>query len=86
MAKVYQLWVINGAPVESGGVFTMDATGAGTVTAPPSAAPALPDAIAVSLEPAGGVPAQDGGDCAARVKCAVAAPINFELRTSNFEL
>ena len=60
VSKVYQLWVINGAQVESGGLFTVDATGAGTVTAPPSAAPALPEAIAVSLEPAGGVPARTG--------------------------
>jgi anti-sigma-K factor RskA len=60
VSKVYQLWVINGAQVESAGLFTIDATGAGTVTAPQSAAPALPEAIAVSLEPAGGVPARTG--------------------------
>lgn len=60
VSKVYQLWVINGAQVDSGGLFTVDASGAGSVIAAQSVARALPEAIAISLEPAGGVPARTG--------------------------
>lgn len=61
VSRVYQLWVIIGTqPPVSGGIFTVDANGTGMLTVPPNVAVTAPDALAVSLERAGGVPARVG--------------------------
>jgi anti-sigma-K factor RskA len=59
--KAYQLWAIAGtkAPV-SAGVFEVGADGAATVRVPPLAGVDKVDVFAVTLEPAGGVPAPTG--------------------------
>jgi anti-sigma-K factor RskA len=59
--KAYQLWAIAGknAPV-SAGVFTVDAKGTGSVMVPPLPGVARVDVFAVTLEPAGGLPAPSG--------------------------
>jgi len=58
--KAYELWAISGkeAPVPAG-VFTVDARGVGSIRVAPVAG-AEPDTFAVTLEPAGGVPAPTG--------------------------
>jgi anti-sigma-K factor RskA len=59
--KAYQLWAIAGgnAPV-SAGVFNVDASGAGSLSVHPLPGVATVDAFAVTLEPAGGLPAPSG--------------------------
>ena len=59
--KAYQLWAIAGtkAPV-SAGVFEVGADGAATVRVPPLPGVDKVDVFAVTLEPAGGVPAPTG--------------------------
>jgi len=59
--KAYQLWAIAGghAPV-SAGVFTVDAAGTGSLSVRPLPGGAAVNAFAVTLEPAGGLPAPSG--------------------------
>jgi anti-sigma-K factor RskA len=59
--KAYQLWAIAGkaAPVPAG-VFSVDADGGGNLRVPPLPGVAKVDVFAVTLEPAGGVPAPTG--------------------------
>ena len=59
--KAYQLWAIAGgnAPV-SAGVFTVDAAGTGSLAVRPLPGVAAVNAFAVTLEPAGGLPAPSG--------------------------
>ena len=59
--KAYELWAISGkaAPVPAG-VFTVDARGVGSIRVAPVEGSAGPDTFAVTLEPAGGVPAPTG--------------------------
>lgn len=59
--KVYQLWAIagKGAPV-SAGVFEVDARGAGSLRVPALGGIQKVDVFAVTLEPAGGLPAPSG--------------------------
>jgi anti-sigma-K factor RskA len=59
-ARVYQLWTIhNGTPV-SAGLLRLDAQGGTSHQAPAPAGATAPEAVAVSIEPAGGVPAPTG--------------------------
>ncbi len=57
----YELWAIagTGAPVPAG-VFTVDAKGVGSLRVAPIQAAGAVDTFAVTLEPAGGVPAPTG--------------------------
>ena len=59
--KAYQLWAIAGsnAPV-SAGVFTVDAAGTGSLSVRPLPGVSTVNAFAVTLEPAGGLPAPSG--------------------------
>jgi anti-sigma-K factor RskA len=59
--KAYQLWAIAGrnAPV-SAGVFSVDASGAGSLAVRPLPGVTTVDMFAVTLEPAGGLPAPSG--------------------------
>ena len=59
--KAYQLWAIAGtnAPV-SAGVFTVDASGTGSLSVGPLPGVSTVNAFAVTLEPAGGLPAPSG--------------------------
>lgn len=59
--KAYQLWAIagQGAPV-SAGVFSVDARGTGSLRVPPLPGVGRVDVFAVTLEPAGGLPAPSG--------------------------
>jgi anti-sigma-K factor RskA len=59
--KAYQLWAIVGsnAPV-SAGVFTVDASGTGSLSVRSLPGVTTADAFAVTLEPAGGLPAPSG--------------------------
>jgi len=59
--KAYQLWAIAGsnAPV-SAGVFSVDPSGTGSLSVRPLPGVATVDAFAVTLEPAGGLPAPSG--------------------------
>jgi anti-sigma-K factor RskA len=59
--KAYQLWAIAGKnqPV-SAGVFGVDDKGAGSLRVPPLAGLGKVDVFAVTLEPAGGLPAPSG--------------------------
>jgi anti-sigma-K factor RskA len=59
--KTYQLWAIAGdsAPV-SAGVFSVDASGTGSLSVRPLPGVATVNAFAVTLEPAGGLPAPSG--------------------------
>jgi hypothetical protein len=59
--KAYQLWAIAGsnAPV-SAGVFSVDASGVGNLSVRPLPGVTTVDAFAVTLEPAGGLPAPSG--------------------------
>jgi anti-sigma-K factor RskA len=61
VGKAYQLWAIVGtnAPV-SAGVFTVDDSGAGSLSVRPLPGVATVNAFAVTLEPAGGLPAPSG--------------------------
>jgi len=59
--KAYQLWAIVGKnPPVSAGVFTVDAKGAGSLRVPPLTGVGKVDVFAVTLEPAGGLPAPSG--------------------------
>jgi anti-sigma-K factor RskA len=59
--KAYQLWAIAGQnPPVSAGVFTVDARGTGSLHVPPLPGIARVDVFAVTLEPAGGLPAPSG--------------------------
>jgi hypothetical protein len=60
VSRVYQLWMISGDKTVSGGTFSVDANGVGTLTVPASVASPAPDALAVSLERAGGVASRKG--------------------------
>jgi anti-sigma-K factor RskA len=59
--KAYQLWAIAGsnAPV-SAGVFSVDANGTGSLSVGPLPGVSAVNAFAVTLEPAGGLPAPSG--------------------------
>lgn len=59
--KAYELWAIVGknAPVPAG-VFSVDAKGTGSLRVPPLPGVERVDVFAVTLEPAGGVPAPTG--------------------------
>ena len=59
--KTYQLWAIAGgnAPV-SAGVFSVDPSGAGSLAVRPLPGVSTVNAFAVTLEPAGGLPAPSG--------------------------
>jgi len=59
--KAYELWAIagGGAP-QPAGVFTVDAKGVGSLRVVPIQAAGAVDTFAVTLEPAGGVPAPTG--------------------------
>jgi anti-sigma-K factor RskA len=59
--KTYQLWAIAGrdAPV-SAGVFSVDARGTGSLSVGPLPGVSAVNAFAVTLEPAGGLPAPSG--------------------------
>jgi anti-sigma-K factor RskA len=57
--RIYQLWYVTaGAPV-SAALLSPDASGRVTITRPP-AVPGRPKAFALTIEPAGGVPAPTG--------------------------
>jgi len=56
--KVYELWTISGGQPRPAGVFTVDASGRATHPVAPTRAPV--EVFAVTLEPAGGVPAPTG--------------------------
>jgi anti-sigma-K factor RskA len=58
--QVYQLWVVQGSEVLSGGVFGVDARGAATYSTPLPPNVSKVTALAVSLEPDPGVPARTG--------------------------
>ena len=59
--KAYQLWAIVGKnPPVSAGVFTVDAKGTGSLRVPPLIGVGKVDVFAVTLEPAGGLPAPSG--------------------------
>jgi anti-sigma-K factor RskA len=58
--KTYELWAIAGGKPVPAGLFGVDAAGRGTVAVPPLAGVATVDVFAVTLEPAGGVPAPTG--------------------------
>jgi anti-sigma-K factor RskA len=61
VGKAYQLWAIAGdrAPV-SAGVFSVDASGTGSLSVRPLPGVSTVNAFAVTLEPAGGLPAPSG--------------------------
>lgn len=71
-ARVYQLWAVarGGQQVISVGTFEPDARGRSQVVADVPALQVRPDALAVTIEPAGGVPAPTGP------KVLVGAPAN----------
>jgi anti-sigma-K factor RskA len=56
--KAYELWTISGGRPSPAGVFTVDASGRAIHPVPPTRAPV--DVFAVTVEPAGGVPAPTG--------------------------
>jgi anti-sigma-K factor RskA len=59
--KTYQLWAIaDQSPPVSAGVFAVDEKGTGSMLVPPLAGVARVDVFAVTLEPAGGLPAPSG--------------------------
>jgi anti-sigma-K factor RskA len=59
--KAYQLWAIAGTnPPVSAGVFGVDATGTGSLAVHPLPGVTTVNAFAVTLEPAGGLPAPTG--------------------------
>ena len=59
--KAYQLWAIAGTrPPVSAGVFTVDAQGTASLRVAPLSGVGRVDAFAVTLEPAGGMPAPSG--------------------------
>jgi anti-sigma-K factor RskA len=58
--RAYQLWVVTAQAPVSAGLLAVDASGAASSTIPPSPATAAPQAFAVTIEPAGGLPAPSG--------------------------
>jgi hypothetical protein len=58
--QVYQLWVVQGSDILSGGVFGVDAGGAATYSTPLPPNVSNVTALAVSLEPDPGVPVRTG--------------------------
>jgi len=59
--KVYQLWIVpQGAAAVSAGLLTPDANGHASLFFPMPADVTAPQALAVTVEPAGGVPAPTG--------------------------
>jgi anti-sigma-K factor RskA len=58
--RVYQLWAVVGNAAISGGIFTADASGRGQLVTELAPMDGVPAAIAVTLEPAGGVPQPTG--------------------------
>jgi anti-sigma-K factor RskA len=59
--KAYQLWAIAGSnPPVSAGVFSVDASGTGSLSVPPLPGVTAVNVFAVTLEPAGGLPAPSG--------------------------
>ncbi|HKW91703.1 MAG TPA: anti-sigma factor, partial [Methylomirabilota bacterium] len=59
--KTYQLWAIPGSNVPvSAGVFTVDAAGTGSLSVRPLPGVSAVNTFAVTLEPAGGLPAPSG--------------------------
>jgi anti-sigma-K factor RskA len=58
--KAYELWALAGAQPVPAGVFTVDAAGRALLRLPPLPPDHTFDAFAVTLEPAGGVPAPTG--------------------------
>jgi len=59
--KTYQLWAIAGSNVPfSAGVFTVDASGTGSLSVRPLPGVSAVNTFAVTLEPAGGLPAPSG--------------------------
>jgi len=59
--KAYELWAIAGAAApQPAGVFTVDAKGVGSLRVAPIQEAGAVDTFAVTLEPAGGVPAPTG--------------------------
>jgi anti-sigma-K factor RskA len=59
-SRVYQLWLVTATAPVSAGLLTPDDFGAAARTFPPPVADGPPVAFAVTLEPAGGVPAPTG--------------------------
>jgi anti-sigma-K factor RskA len=58
--KAYALWAISGTTPIPAGLFTVDASGAGSVRVEPLTGGSPVDQFAVTLEPAAGVPAPTG--------------------------
>jgi Anti-sigma-K factor rskA len=59
-ARVYQLWAVAGGQAISAGTFVPDARGRSQLVADVPALTVRPDALAVTVEPEGGVPAPTG--------------------------
>jgi hypothetical protein len=59
-ARVYQLWAIVGGQAISAGTFVPDVSGRGELVVELQALTGPPDALAVTVEPEGGVPAPTG--------------------------
>jgi anti-sigma-K factor RskA len=59
-ARVYQLWAVAGGQAISAGTFVPDAQGRSQLVADVPALTVRPDALAVTVEPEGGVPAPTG--------------------------
>jgi len=59
-ARVYQLWAVAGGQAISAGTFVPDARGRSQLVADVPALTTRPDALAVTVEPEGGVPAPTG--------------------------
>ncbi|MGE3841163.1 MAG: anti-sigma factor [Vicinamibacterales bacterium] len=58
--QVYQLWLVTAAAPVSAGLIPLPASGTSTVLLPSPAGAGVPVAFAVTIEPAGGVPAPTG--------------------------
>ena len=59
-ARVYQLWAVAGGQAISAGTFVPDPAGRTQLVADVPALTTRPDALAVTVEPEGGVPAPTG--------------------------
>jgi anti-sigma-K factor RskA len=58
--KTYELWTISGSTPRPAGLFTVDARGSGGLRVDPAPEGRPVDVFAVTIEPAGGVPAPTG--------------------------
>jgi anti-sigma-K factor RskA len=58
--KTYELWTISGGTPRPAGLFAVDARGAGTLRVEPVPGGGAVDVFAVTVEPAGGMPAPTG--------------------------